>query len=829
MAGREKEKKRNRFICFNPLNRKKEKEKLVQQEMEEERIALDEIEKENSAKLGEQVQPTLLAESNHTTGAGHENNGSVPKVGNINTELHPDHEEEEKEFIDIALERGSAGLGFSISGGTDNPHSDNDSSIYITKIIPGGAAHHDGRMKVGDVIVRVNGVDTIAVEHIVAVNALKSAGEEVVLKIRRMVDEPTTPAFETDDPDVLNKDNTVVSEHPEPEEDIPVVPCSEEIMDIILYKGDTGLGFTIAGGTDNHHIKDNDGIFVTKIIANGAAHNDQRLQVADQILEVNGSSLREITHENAVHILKNTGQDVALKILRKQEISEVVSEPEENGHFTTSTKPHLSEQTNYSIGSPPHENGSISSGDDFCRDPRTVTLQRGPSGLGFNIVGGEDGEGIFISFILAGGPADLSGEVRRGDQILFVNAENITIATHEIAAAALKGAGNEVTLKLHYKPEEYNRFEQKIHELRGRMMNNTGGSLKTSAKRSLYVRTLFDYDKTRDSGLPSQGLSFKFGDILHVTNASDDEWWQAIRLNADGIEEELGVIPSKKRVERREQARQKTVKFKAAMESSSDGKLSSDGMSFSTKNKKSFNFARKFNFKGKKENEDESDDGESQGESEQVPKVEDVILSYECVAQQELRYTRPIIILGPLKDRLSDDLIQDFPDEFGSCVPHTTRSPRDTEVNGRDYHFVDSREKMEQDIANHLFIEAGQYNDNLYGTSVQSVREVSERGKHCILDVSGYAIKRLQVAQLYPIAILIKPLSVEWMQDMNKRLLLEPAQKAFERAQKLEQEFGEYYTGIISGDSYDSVYFKVKELVKQQSSPVVWIPTKEKL
>lgn len=57
----------------------------------------------------------------------------------------------------------------------------------------------------------------------------------------------------------------------------------------------------------------------------------------------------------------------------------------------------------------------------FFREPRTVVLNRGPSGLGFNIVGGEDGEGIFISFILAGGPADLSGQVKRGDQILFVS------------------------------------------------------------------------------------------------------------------------------------------------------------------------------------------------------------------------------------------------------------------------------------------------------------------------------------------------------------------------------------------------------------------------
>lgn len=57
----------------------------------------------------------------------------------------------------------------------------------------------------------------------------------------------------------------------------------------------------------------------------------------------------------------------------------------------------------------------------------------------------------------------------------------------------------------------------------------------------------------------------------------------------------------------------------------------------------------------------------------------------------------------------------------------TTRSKREYEVDGRDYHFVSSREQMERDIQNHLFIEAGQYNDNLYGTSVASVKEVAEK------------------------------------------------------------------------------------------------------
>ena len=57
----------------------------------------------------------------------------------------------------------------------------------------------------------------------------------------------------------------------------------------------------------------------------------------------------------------------------------------------------------------------------FPREPRAITLVKGPAGLGFNIVGGEDAEGIFISFILAGSPADTCGQLRRGDQILSVN------------------------------------------------------------------------------------------------------------------------------------------------------------------------------------------------------------------------------------------------------------------------------------------------------------------------------------------------------------------------------------------------------------------------
>ncbi|XP_017548160.1 disks large homolog 2 isoform X22 [Pygocentrus nattereri] len=712
----------------------------------------------------------------------------------------------EYEFEEITLERGNSGLGFSIAGGTDNPHIGDDPGIFITKIIPGGAAAEDGRLRVNDCILRVNEVDVSEVSHSRAVEALKVAGSIVRLYVRRRR------------------------------------PMLETVVEIKLIKGPKGLGFSIAGGVGNQHIPGDNSIYVTKIIDGGAAQKDGRLQVGDRLLMVNNYTLEEVTHEEAVAILKNTSDVVYLKVGKPTSVylSDPYGPPDITHSFSPAMDNHISSAGNngtleYKSSLPPISPGRYSplprhllGEEDINREPRKIVLHKGSTGLGFNIVGGEDGEGIFVSFILAGGPADLSGELRRGDQILSVNGIDLRGATHEQAAAALKGAGQTVTIIAQYRPEEYGRFEAKIHDLREQMMNHSmssgSGSLRTNQKRSLYVRALFDYERSKDSGLPSQGLSFRYGDILHVINASDDEWWQARRVTPDGDSEEMGVIPSKRRVERKERARLKTVKFNAK-----PGSIDSKG-SFSDKRRKNFIFSRKFPFYKNKEL-DEQDGSDSERSQE------DLILSYEPVIRQEINYARPVIILGPMKDRINDDLISEFPDKFGSCVPpdsssgqmDTTRAKRDYEVDGRDYHFVTSREQMEKDIQEHKFIEAGQYNDNLYGTSVQSVKYVAERGKHCILDVSGNAIKRLQVAQLYPIAIFIKPRSIESLMEMNKRLTEEQAKKTYDRAMKLEQEFGEYFTALVQADTLEDIYTQCKMVIEEQSGPYIWIPSKEKL
>ncbi|XP_049603659.1 discs large homolog 1-like protein isoform X6 [Syngnathus scovelli] len=752
----------------------------------------------------------------------------------LDTPPHVNGGETDYEYEEITLERGNSGLGFSIAGGVDNPHVGEDPGIFITKVIAGGAAAQDGRLRVNDVILRVNEVDVRQVTHSRAVEALKEAGSLVRLYVRRR-------KFEAD-----------------------------RVADIKLVKGPKGLGFSIAGGVGNQHIPGDNGIYVTKIIEGGAAHRDARLQIGDKLLAVNSCCLEEVSHEHAVTALKNTPDVVHLRVAKPNNVfvADTADAPRPDGLFAQHLENHIGAPINLLSQPlpPPATSGRYSPtpkgapGDDVAswylalfpkisfpkmlnalwssmhlcpcsvRDPRRVVLHRGTTGLGFNIVGGEDGEGIFISFILAGGPADLCGELRKGDRLVSVNGVDLRSATHEQAAAALKNAGQTVAIVAHYRPEEYGRFEAKIHDLREQMMNSSissgSGSLRTSQKRSLYVRALFDYDRTRDSGLPSQGLNFKFGDILHVVNASDDEWWQARHMTATGDVQEVGVIPSKRRVEKKERARLKTVKFNPK---SRDRGLSGD------KRRKGV-LARSFLFgKSRDGGEQDSSDVEQHATSNASDSEsscrgqEESVLSYEAVTQQEVGYARPVIILGPMKDRINDDLISEFPDKFGSCVPHTTRPKRDYEVDARDYHFVASREQMEKDIQEHKFIEAGQYNNHLYGTSVQSVREVADKGKHCILDVSGNAIKRLQAALLHPIAIFIKPKSVQNIMEMNKRLTEEQSRKTFERAAKLEHEFTEHFTAIVQGDTLEEIYEQSKQIIEDHSGSLIWVQSKEKL
>lgn len=692
------------------------------------------------------------------------------------------------------------GLGISIAGGTDNPHAnDGNPGIFITKLIQGTPAEMDGRLQLGDQIASVNAVSLLDVTHADAVKILKEADHDIVLVIRRKNDREWSPASDHGTMDRRYKLHVERAASPLSRD----TSSPSRYADITLKRNQKGLGFSIAGGIGNEHVKDDDGIFVTKIISGGAAEEEGTLSVGDRILQVNGESMVSITHDEAVSILKAV-QDTALLKIEKNAIG--MSSP---FNTTDDDEGEEEEEEDREEESP----------------KRTVVLNRPEeTGLGFNIIGGEGDTGIFISYISPGSVADKSGALKAGDQILKVNGQRMTDCSHEEAALALKGAGSTVTLIVQYQPDEFTDFQQRLQQLQELQATSvepsTSPGIKPPPVKQLYVRALFDYDSTTDDDCPTHGLSFKHGDILHVLNGSDGEWWQAALVGNHADDGPQGLIPSSKRIERRTKTNQKSVKFIRGE------------MSFTEKDRKlsvnekrgaraSFKLSRKLPFIKKISSSGEPDEPKD-AEGDHIP-------TYEPVALEPRGYARPVIILGPLKEDMNDLLVQEFPDKFAGCVPHTTREPREGEVDGRDYHFVSSVEQMERDIQAHLFIEAGRYKENLYGTSIKAVQEVANQGKHCILGVSGYAIRRLQMADLHPIAICIRPSSVSVIQAAQPKNSEELCRQIYDKGRRIEQEFAEYFTAIVEGDSQSDLYSKVKNVIHEQSGNYIWVPSNEAL
>lgn len=694
-----------------------------------------------------------------------------PQISPLNspTDIAQFNYDDHWQEMEVELDRPPAvGLGFSIAGGYDTPCISDSPAVVITRITEGGLADRDQRLKLHDIILQVNDKDFTCIKHQDAVDELKAAGTHVHLSIRRLAP-----------------------------------PIMEEIQ---LHKPATAhLGFSIAGGISHEHVKGDYGIFITNIIPGGIADKNGRLKVGDRLMHVqslkNGYDLQFVEHKHAVESIRRACEE-------SPTITLLVGHPTEYSGINDTTIQNT--------------NGHRSPIDDQEEFPleRRVLLRRAQTGFGFNIVGGDGDEGIYISFIQVGGVADRSGDLRKGDRILSVNNIDFRGVTHEEAAGVLKSCGETADLHVIYKYDDFIRFENRIDERRSKMAGEIAGStgsLKTSNKRQFFIRAEFDYDPSKDPSIPGdRGLAFRAGDILYVTNAADDSWWQAKRISDGHDDDELGIIPSKSRVEKKERARQKRVNFNQG-NSSRSNTLDRD-----KKKKKKFGI---FGKSGDRKDTQSGDDSDNEQDNlEPVP-------SYELVTQHEINHTRPIILFGPFKELLNDQLLNERPDKFANCVPHTSRPKREREVDGREYYFVPTREQMEKDIQNYLFIEAGEYGGNLYGTSVNAVREVANSSKHCILDVSGHAIRRLITAGLYPIAVFVKPRDAKWILDnMGEEANEERAQQIYEKSLKIEQQFGDVLTAVLEDETLSDVYDHLCEIIdREQSLDYVWIPSKEKL
>lgn len=395
-------------------------------------------------------------------------------------------------------------------------------------------------------------------------------------------------------------------------------------------------------------------------------------------------------------------------------------------------------------------------------------------------------DSVVISRIVRGGAAERSGLLSEGDEILEINGIEI-------------------------RGKDVNQVFDILADMHGLLtfvlIPSTQSKPPPVKETVIHVKAYFDYDPSDDPYVPCRelGLSFQKGDILHIISQADPNWWQAYR---DGDEENqplAGLVPGKSFQQQREAMKQTIEEDK---EPEKPGKL------WCAKQKKK---KRKKMLYNPHRNDDLDNDE---------------ILTYEEMAlyHQPANRKRPIALIGPAscgQAELRQRLLHSQPDRFAGAVPHTTRSRRDGELSGRDYHFV-SRQTFEAELAAGKLIESGEFEKNLYGTSTDSVRQVINTGKICVLCLHTQALKVLRSSDLKPYIIFIAPPSQERLRALlakeNKNPKPEELRDIIEKAREMEQSCGHLFDAIIVNTDQDKAFNELLRLINKLDTEPQWVP-----
>ncbi|THD28271.1 Discs large 1 protein [Fasciola hepatica] len=718
-------------------------------------------------------------------------------------------------LVDVTLLRGTrSGLGFSIAGGIGNETVDGDPGIFITKLTPGGVAETDGRISVGDRIVQVNEASLVEVTHEQAVRSLRQAGDHVQLILVKQSVHPSRLIWSND------YDERISSrlEQASPTSSSPKI-----------------IGKTMTNKPDDKIRNPADQCSPSSSPMAASSQGEYERATADEpTRDINSSyfspSGEELFEAQMSGLIDYTAAASVADIVAKWPKARLVT-LHRSARFTAS-------------GQGPNEQRKH-------RRSRSVG-----GSLGLNIVGGDGSEATFVSQVQPDKPAGLCKRIFVGDRLLAVNGIDVSEHGHEQAAAALRGAPDRVDLVLVYCPEEYAEFEKYYsrqlkavgHKMSSKTVKqlarttNTTHAEETSSRpigkrhhnhrysrrkssvpstepsvepstspnaaltrgtdrAELFLRCQVDYDPIKEShqAVPKKAFALRSGDLICVVNWTDPEWWEAQRIDpmSSEVVGPIGLVPSRQRLERRERARSRHVNFLARA--------------------------------GRPVETGSLEHAHSGGH---IDYNESVMTNTTHRRDHSLGMAVSVISLASSGGKHSDRR-------------DTTRACRPNEVEGRDYHFVVSRETMVADIAAQRYLEAGEYNGNLYGTHLESVFEVAELGLHCLLDVGGPALRRLEAAGLPPIAILVLPetfcpqpvpapakspdsgtqtttLTSTKSAD-TKSMEMNASHNAQIKLARLIRHFSSYLTAILATDDFDAAYSRVKELIFENSGSLVWL------
>ncbi|XP_034823039.1 multiple PDZ domain protein isoform X7 [Pan paniscus] len=353
----------------------------------------------------------------------------------------PYKEEEVCDTLTIELQKKPGkGLGLSIVGKR------NDTGVFVSDIVKGGIADADGRLMQGDQILMVNGEDVRNATQEAVAALLKCSLGTVTLEVGRIkagpfhserrpsqssqVSEGSLSSFTfplsgsstSESLESSSKKNALASE-------------IQGLRTVEIKKGPTdSLGISIAGGVGSP--LGDVPIFIAMMHPTGVAAQTQKLRVGDRIVTICGTSTEGMTHTQAVNLLKNASGSIEMQVVAGGDVSVVTG--------------HQQEPACSSLSFTGLTSSSIFQDDLGPPQCKSITLERGPDGLGFSIVGGYGSPHgdlpIYVKTVFAKGAASEDGRLKRGDQIIAVNGQSLEGVTHEEAVAILKRTKGTVTL-----------------------------------------------------------------------------------------------------------------------------------------------------------------------------------------------------------------------------------------------------------------------------------------------------------------------------------------------------------------------------------------------
>ncbi|XP_041032284.1 disks large homolog 5a isoform X11 [Carcharodon carcharias] len=584
-------------------------------------------------------------------------------------------------------------------------------------------------------------------------------------------------------------------------------PYLQEPRHVTVQKGTEPLGISIVSG-------ENGGIFVSKVIGGSIAHQ-AGLEYGDQLLEYNGINLRNATEQQARLIIGQTEPCETITILAQynphmyqlgnhsrssSRLEPISNHTTPQGSGATTPDNHsiidaVSEQDEGTITPPSKQTTPTTSPRNSLRksidstnqipEPRFLFLKKTQMELGIQICGGNL-FGVFVAKVEDDSPANSPDGLVPGDKLLEYNGTDMRNVTAEQAYVEMLKPAEAISVKAQYRIEEFNK-------VRG------------EAGDGFYIRAL--YDRVAEM---EHDLSFKKDDILYVDDTlpqGNFGYWMAWQLDENAQKLERGQIPSKYMMDQEFCRRHSMSEVKD--ENGSVKTLSAAA-------RRSF-FRRK-----QKHKRNNSKDGKEvlaldAISTDSIPLLEDCgSLAYQRVQKIECISPRPVLILGPLVDAVKDMLVKDSSGKFCRCPLEVMKA---------------SQQAIERGVADYLFIDYKRRSGHFDVTTVASIKEITEKDCHCLLDIAPHAIERLHRIHIYPIVIFIRYKNLKQIKEQKDPIFLRDkgtqkkhSKEQFEAAQKIEQEYTKFFTGIVQGGSLPYICTQIMTIVDQEQNKVLWIP-----